>query len=333
MKIPAACLAFVLCMSTISALGQNNNASAQQRIFDFHSSFWVNLHHFLYLEALSEHPEKSRRPVTLSPEDQTALHALTPPQRAAWDEAVAYYAHSMIQRDLLSDRDLAAMQFELEDAESSTGLATAQIPADLKSTLLKAAPIYRAHWWPAHDSRNRAWIAQLEPLVAKYGDSFRNSLARIYETPWPAGLIRVDAVIYANWAGAYTTIEPTRVTISSGDRADAGTLETVFHESSHALMNKVQSAIDTAAKVQNPPWQPGTIWHAVLFYTAGAVVAQQFPGHVPFAEKAGLWKRAWPDPDRALIAQDWQPHIDGKVELQPALARLVRDLAAASPGK
>lgn len=312
-------------------------AQPAQTIFDFHSNFWVNLHHFLYLEALSEHPEKARRPATLSPEDLASLHALMPQERAVWDQAVAYYANNMIQHDLLSNRDLAAMQFPLIDAESSPNLADAQLPPELKAILLQAAPIYRGHWWLRHDRQNRAWIAQLQPLIAKYGDGLKSSLATIYETPWQTEPIRVDAVIYANWAGAYTTIYPTRITIATSEPAnpEAGALESVFHEGSHGMMEKVQNAIDSATKsvnAQHPDrnFAPGTIWHAVLFYTAGAVVAQRVPGYIPYADKNGLWKRAWPDPDRALIAQDWQPHIDGKTALQPALSKLIDDLAAAS---
>jgi hypothetical protein len=330
MNRPRILLCYLFALVILLGLPLPSAAQPAQTIFEFHSSFWVNLHHFLYLEAFAGQPQQGRHPATMSEEDLATRHTLTPQERATWDQAVAYYAHSMIQRDLLFDHDLIAIQVELEDKEASPDLATAQISADLKSVLLKAAPIYRAHWWPAHHRANRAWIAQLEPLVAKYGDSLKNSLAKIYETPWSTQRIRVDAVMYANWAGAYTTLYPTRVTISSRDPASQGdaALEIVFHESSHAMMDKVGSAIDQAAKAQTPPFQPGSIWHAVLFYTAGALVAQQIPGYVPYADKNGLWKRAWPDPDRALIAQDWQPHIDGKAALQPALTKLVTDLAS-----
>lgn len=334
MKLPPVCLALLLGLSTLPAFAQNPNPSARS-IFDFHSGFWVNLHHFLYLEALTERPQEARRPANLSPEDLTMLHALTPQEHAIWEEAVTYYAHSMIQRDLLFDRDLIAIQIALEDAEASPNLVGTDLPPELKSVLQKGAPIYRSHWWPAHDRKNRAWIEQIEPLVAQYGNSLKNSLAKIYETPWPGGPVRVDMVMYANWAGAYTTLNPARVTISASEPAnpEAGALETVFHESSHALVDKMRAAMDEAAAAENahragPPFQPGSIWHAVLFYTAGALVARQIPGYVPFADRAGLWKRAWPDPDRALIAKDWQPHIDGVTGLQPALTKLVSDLAS-----
>ena len=40
-------------------------------------------------------------------------------------------------------------------------------------------------------------------------------MVKVFEAPWPGNPVRVDIVAYANWAGAYTTIEPTRPTISS----------------------------------------------------------------------------------------------------------------------
>jgi hypothetical protein len=147
--------------------------------------------------------------------------------------------------------------------------------------------------------------------------------------------VRVDAVAYANWAGAYTTIEPTRPTLSTTDPANQGVaaLEIVFHETSHGMMNKVMEGMRAAEANVNAhrteAFNAGSIWHAVLFYTAGELVAERIPGYVPYADKNGLWTRAWSGPDRALIAQDWQAHIDGSVGLQESLTKLVADLAAA----
>jgi hypothetical protein len=60
-----------------------------------------------------------------------------------------------------------------------------------------------------------------------------------------------------------------------------------------------------------------------------ALVADRIAGYVPYADRKGLWVRAWPDPDRALIAQDWKPHMNGTVDLAQAIASLVQDLAGA----
>jgi hypothetical protein len=72
----------------------------------------------------------------------------------------------------------------------------------------------------------------------------------------------------------------------------------------------------------------GSIWHAVLFYTAGELVAEHVPGYPPYADKNGLWDRAWPFPDRSLIERDWKPHMNGSVTLQQSLTKLVNDLAS-----
>jgi hypothetical protein len=69
---------------------------------------------------------------------------------------------------------------------------------------------------------------------------------------------------------------------------------------------------------------------AVLFYTAGELVAEQIPDYVPYPDKNGLWVRAWLAPDRSLVEKDGKPHLNGSMELQQALSELVDDLASAS---
>lgn len=323
------CLVFLASLMAAPSAAQQPHA-----LFEFHSGFWVNLHHFLYLEALSDRPNKEHLAI-LTAADEEALRSLSPAERAEWDNAVAYYTRSVVQRDLLFDRELAASKDQLEDAETSRDLAQVNVPEELKAVLLKAAPVYRNHWWATHDAENRAWIARLQPLLIAHAEWLKDSLERIYQEPWPGEPVRVDAVVYANWSGAYTTIGPTRVTVSTRNSAMQGpaALEIVFHETSHGMMDKVQTAIDAAVKAQNArqpnhAFHADSIWHAVLFYTAGALVAERIPGYVPYADKNGLWKRAWPDPDRALIEQDWRPVMKGKAGLQPALTKLIDDLAS-----
>jgi hypothetical protein len=78
---------------------------------------------------------------------------------------VSYFASSLVKRDLLFDDGLITIKNQLEDAEESPDLGNVQIPAALKAVLLRAAPIYRKHWWPRHDAENREWIAKTEVLV------------------------------------------------------------------------------------------------------------------------------------------------------------------------
>lgn len=306
------------------------------RLFDFHSGFWMNLHHFLYRQAQLAEPQSGSHSLALTKADNDEMERLSAGERVDWNTAVFYYRTSLVKRDLLFDDELIATKAELEEAEPSVDLGEAKIPAELKTALLRAAPIYRKHWWPRHDTENRAWIAQLTQLVDRYGATISTTLVRVYDRRWPEFPVRVDAVRYANWAGAYTTIYPTRPTIATADPANDGAaaLEIVFHETSHGMMDKVMEAMRTAeanvtAHRAGDAFHAGSIWHAVLFYTAGEIVKESIPGYRPYADKNGLWVRAWPDPDRALIEQDWRPHLNGSLGLEQAVTKLVSDLAAA----
>lgn len=325
-------LCFALMVPCVAAPGSQLHPS-KTALFDFHSGFWLNLHHFLYRQAVVAGPQKGPRQLSLNSSDIEELKLLSPDEKTAWDSAVAYYQDSLIQRDLLFDEGMRLIKNELENAETSVDLAGTQMPNDLKALLLKVAPIYRKHWWPKHDAQNRQWIRDLQPLIDKYGEGIANALAKIYEVPWPAP--RVDAVAYGNWAGAYTTVEPTRVTISTGDSAIQGTaaLEVVFHESSHGMIRKVEEALKTAEEAVNAKREKTfsfrrDLWHEVLFYTSGELVAERIPGYVPYPDKNGLWTRAWSMSDRKLIEQDWKPHMNGTVGLEPVLRKLSEDLAA-----
>ena len=321
-----------------NASGLFAQAESPVNLFDFHSGFWINLHHFLYRQSLLSQPQKGPQSLALTGADGDELQHLSPTERESWNAAVAYYAESLAKRDLLFDEGLIATKGKLEDAEGSPDLADVQIPAELKAVLLSAASIYRRHWWPRHNAENREWIGHLKPLVTQYGSTLCAQLIRVYGQSWPQYPVRVDAVTYANWAGAYTTLYPTRPTISTTDSANQGTaaLEIVFHETSHGMMDKVMNTIQAAEANLNAhrpdgPFHSGSIWHAVLFYTAGELVTEQIPGYVPYADKSGLWLRAWPAPDRSLIEKDWKPHLNGSIDLQQALSKLVDDLASAAP--
>ena len=324
---------------TVLSSGSSRSAATQQNgkadLFEFHSGFWNNLHHFLYRQAVLSEPQKGPHNLSLTKADSDELHQLSAGERDTWNEALSYYNNFVVKRDLLFDDELIQTKDQLENAESSSDLAGVKIPAKLKAVLMKAAPVYRRHWGARHNTESQEWITHLEPLVKRYGATLSAQMKRIYDEPWPQYPVRVDAVAYANWAGAYTTVEPTRPTISTTDPANQGVaaLEILFHETSHGMMDKVMDAMQSAETSLNAhrsgaAFHSGSIWHAVLFYTAGELVAEQFPGYTPYADKNGLWVRAWPSPDRSLIEQDWKPHMDNSVTVQQALTKLVSDLAS-----
>ena len=284
-------------------------AARADSTFEFHNGFWINLHHFLYEQARIDTP-----PAPTSP---------------AWQNALNYYGDEVIKLDLMTDA-AAHTNNRLSNLEDKSSLHDSGLPPDLVAVLESAAPYYRDHWWPQHDRANRAWIAAVEPLVSKYGESLKKELAAAYQTDWPTTTIRVDVTEYANWAGAYTTLRPTHITISSvnaGNQGDAA-LEILFHEASHSIAGKMRTALTDEAKAQNKLFRRREFWHAVLFYTTGEIVRSHLDGYTPYALKNGLYDRAWAGAPEVLDA-DWKPYLNGKLDLATAIHNLVMDYGVA----
>ncbi|MBA0088252.1 MAG: hypothetical protein HRJ53_24980, partial [Acidobacteria bacterium Pan2503] len=218
----------------------------------------------------------------------------------------------------------------------------AGLPPNLTQVLEAAAPVYRAHLWPEHDQANRRWILQVAPLVREQGVGLSERLADIYQTRWPHGKIRVDAVAYANSVGAYTTVDPLRVTISSLDPRNQGpqALEVLFHEGSHGIAETVETAIIRECRQRDKPI-PRDLWHALVFYTTGEVIGTvltsssasrgdkrkgaQGNGYDTYAFREGLYQRGWKN-YLELLQRFWQPYLDGKASFDDAIARMVSSL-------
>jgi hypothetical protein len=306
-------------------------------VFEFHSGFWINLHHFLYQEA---HARKSPREANAG--TPVSVTALSPEELRAWSAALNYYLSGFADRDLLFNGDMVLINNRLAEMEScadlsgrSTEACASGLRPELIAALEDAAPIYRARWWPQHDRDNRDWIAAVTPLVRQHGVKIAEQLAEVYQTRWPAAPLRVDVVSYAGPYGAYTTLEPSHLTISSVAPANQGVvaLEVVFHEASHTVAEIVRDVIAKECRRLGKPI-PRDLWHALLFYTTGEIVRRTLrpvPGgssadpYTPYAYRNGLYARGWTSYEHALEIY-WQPYLDGRVEFSASIARLVNAL-------
>lgn len=347
--------ASLLLAGSATARTQSSFSEAPLPVFELHSGFWINLHHTLYYEARERKARTSREPNTersKAPSTKTApvlKGPLTDVEQKAWDDAVSYYAANYADKDLLFTTELIQLKDQLGDFEDCDELSgrkrkfcDAGLPSELTQVLEAAAPVYRAHLWPEHDRANRRWILQVAPLVRERGVGLSERLADIYQTRWPRQKIRVDVVAYANWAGAYTTVDPLRVTISSLDPRNQGpqALEVLFHEGSHGIAEPVQDAIIRECRQRDKPI-PRDLWHALVFYTTGEVIrtvlssASVAPGdkkgsasesvYSAYAIREGLYQRGWKN-YLDLLQRFWQPYLDGKATFDDALARMVSSL-------
>lgn len=326
-------------------------------VFELHSGFWINLHHTLYEQAKGQgaaqtdraKSSKSAKPsLLIAPGAKATLNAA---EQRAWDEAVSYYAANYAGFDLAFNTELILLKNQLGDFETCDELSgtkkkncDAGLPAKLTHILELAAPIYRAHQWPADDRANRAWIKRVAPLVREQGLGLSHRLADIYQTRWPVERIRVDVTAYANWAGAYTTLDPLRVTISSTDPRNQGAaaLEILFHEASHGIAQPVEQAIARECRQREKPI-PRDLWHALIFYTTGEMIKPIMNSglansedaeaggsgsegeYIPYAQREGLYQRNWQDYYR-LLTRFWQPYLDGRASFDDAIAHMVSAL-------
>ena len=340
-----------LCSVAFSAPPQIDSAYGPLPVFELHSGFWINLHHTLYDEARQRGPAGSHSAKTsgakpalqVSPEAKPNLSAT---EQRSWDEAVSYYAANYADKDLLFSTELILLKNQLGDFEECNELSGANqkvcdagLPAKLTQILEAAAPVYRAHQWPAHDRANRSWIRRVAPLVREQGVGLSQRLADIYQTRWPPEKIRVDVTAFANWAGAYTTLDPLRVTISSTDPRNQGSaaLEVLFHEASHGIAQPVQQAIIRECR-QREKAIPRDLWHALIFYTTGEVIKPVMNAesddasgstvsgeYTPYAKREGLYARGWENYLK-LLTRYWQPYLDGHATFSDAIAHMVSAL-------
>jgi hypothetical protein len=345
-------------------------------VFELHSGFWINLHHRLYEEArqrrnadLPGQPTagKTGKPtLQIAPDSKIVLSSS---EQRAWENAISYYAANYANKDLLFNTELLLLKNQLGDFETCDELSGAKkkscdagLPANLTQILEGAAPVYRAHRWPADDRANRAWIKRVAPLVREQGVGLSHRLADIYQTRWPAEKIRVDVSAVANAAGAYTTLDPLRVTIASTDPRNQGAsaLEVLFHEASHGIAEPVEQAIARECRQRDKPI-PRDLWHALIFYTTGEVIKpvmeeeadapensaaqnstkadgsgsnrageanSRYPQdseYTPYAKREGLYQRGWEN-YLSLLTHYWQPYLQGRTTFDDAIAHMVSAL-------
>jgi hypothetical protein len=316
--------------TTAAAAPQSTQSvSSAHRLFVFHSGLWINLHHFLYEQAAidTSGPGGAPHEAELA-RDESATSSLTEDERKAWLAAVAYYRANMLKHDLLSDSMMNRLKDHLEDEEDSNTITAGDFDPAMIETLNGAAPIYRAHWWPLHDHANRSWIDAVTPLVDQQGDVISQQIAKAFEADWPDSPLRVDVVSYANFAGSYTTLHPSRITISSvdGGNQQIAALEVLFHAGAATLIEQVNTTVMShfsAAGKTAPPELP----EAILFYTSGYYVKQLYAEYTPYADRFAFWGRDDWSGDRTALASDWQPRLEGKMTLDAALAQLAADVA------
>jgi len=277
-------------------------------LFEFRNGFWENMHHYAYATA----KEVDNRETILQPD--------------SWRACVDYYRANLVKKDLLMDTDMMRYKLAL-----STGDLNA-LPEGHANILRAAAQAYREGAWSMHSRQNQSWIESMRPLVEAHGAKLAKRLSEFYGTAWPDKPVVVDLVPAATFAGAYTSVGPTHITIAAGETPNRGEsgLEILFHEASHGLIRPLDILIDEELRRQNAYLPRRDLWHALLFFTTGEIVRRELgQDYTPYAYK-GLWARAWPM-YIASFEKLWIPVINGTVEKRPALEALIKEVKTERP--
>src|SRR5438034_10891933 len=101
----------VMTLSAASAAAETPVAEVSQ--LRLYSSFWQNLHHFLYVSAWANRPIVPRAPRLAMPLPQEPVVSLTADEKATWSAAVAYYDQNIASKDLLLDDGLTRIKVAL----------------------------------------------------------------------------------------------------------------------------------------------------------------------------------------------------------------------------
>lgn len=305
---------------------QSQQARPASDLFTFRIGFWNNLHHFLYVlgRARNRAPDAQREAVVNAPKDLEELAARSDADRAAWDEAIAFYAAGPSKKDAVFDSDLVRQTRRIADARDQSDLPASDLEPALVTALTKAAPVYRAVWWPRHQRAAAARRDELQGLVEKHGNALVKRLTSLYGTAWPAAPRVIDLVAYSNWAGAYSTDGGLIVIGALDDYGGSLALESLLHESSHQWDDEMDRRL-TAIAAKEGKRLPPQLSHALIFYTTGEIVKEAFPAHVPLGEKAGVWNRGLA-PFKPVLEQYWQPYIRGRGTFEEAIAAVLAHL-------
>jgi hypothetical protein len=332
--------------SSVTPSQQDSAPRVWMPVLQFRSGFWVNLQHFLYLQA------RIQRGIAITERGQPVpaawsaadLSGLSSSERHAWQDAVAYYARHFADSSLPYDSFLVRIDNRLSEMGNCSDITgktnhacTSGINPGLNAVLEKAAPVYRAHWWPEQDRANRAWIAQASKLVHLYGGKPAEMLASAFDDTWPSDPIPIDVTIYAGSYGAYTTLYPIHISISSADPRNQGpmALEVIFRESSHAVAWPVEQQIIDQCSQQTKAI-PRDLWHALAFYTTTEIFERAFarqplaasakapagPAAFAASERAYVAARGWQNYE-SLLQLYWQPYLDGRTDRDLAIQNIV----------
>lgn len=326
-----ALIAILLVPGAVSAQSPASSLVLTTKHFAFHSDLATNVHDALIDAGAAR---RAKQPELFGAGDEKACFDRLPAgERDAWTRSVEYYATSKATN---FQRLLMRLNFAGLLPRTAGDAATWQLLDEVASMRDGAIAAYRQCRWAAQDAQNRAWLARLQPLLARHEATLGEQLPRLFQVPWAGLPYRLDIVetgvsFGANAADTGNGTQHLLVSSKHRDTQDRAALEVVFHEASHALAtmgSPLDRALASAVKESGvaPPRMP--LLHAVHFAISGEAVRRAFAQtggdpYTPWLYSLKMFGEQFSD----VAARIWPDYVDGTRTMTQAAQETVRALA------
>jgi hypothetical protein len=248
---------------------------AKSEYFEFHSNYWINIHHFLYQQAQGSQVKKliedGNHLLNIGEDSIRLILSLSESEKLA--RAIKYYNDHLTEKSLSKLSDIRTW---LEN-QSHQEPITDTLFTSIYKILNDFSHVYKRHYWPRHNAQNAQVLSAHLKVIKQVEKDAISKLEQLSGYNWPGVKVRVELTAYANYAGAYTVTDPNMIIfISSLDpfSLQSEFIETVFHEGSHLLFTRespFRSEIYFKSQEMKMEF-PKDLWHASQFYLCGRLI-------------------------------------------------------------
>ncbi len=254
----------------VKLLRQNEHSLVDtSAYYDFHINYWLNMHHFLWIEAfINEEADSTIIRKKLPAVAQKDLSA-----------AINYYKTELINKDLRTNEYMENFRNWIitQDRQLS------KVPGEFKehmNVLSNFDKTYSSSFWSDHLKTLEGVLEENLPLIIATEEEFVDRITYLTRHYWDSERIRVDIVFVAKVTSwnlrnrPYTSLFPTHVVMNAvGENHIRGNwLELLYHESAHHLIfsslffvgGTIQDVVE-ATKLKSLR----QLHHAYLFFFTG----------------------------------------------------------------
>ena len=317
-----------LSILTSSLVAQSTRApEAATQHYEFHISYWFNMHHLLWTEAfLNAEVDSSIIDVQLNEEEQGQL-----------DAALQYYRDNLIQYNLRAGGYMGRFRDWIIQQKGTIP----NVPEDFRvqmKVMFGFDAVYRRYFWSAHKSACELVLEQNLPLIKATEGVYVEEISRLAHQSWQKERIQVSITFLGGITKRnlrnrpYNTFSPTHVVMNTvgDDSVEGAWLESLYYESAQHLASRtshfIGGTINDVAEIHQIT-APRSLWRAYLSYFAGTLTQQllekqgiEYP--YIYMERKSLFSRS-----QAAL----KPHLSNYMQRKTTLAEATLLILQALP--